>query len=155
MPKTRKISAGQIKLIRILKHRLNIDEDMYRAALKNSAGVTSAIELTYYQANEIIQQWKKIAVEEGKWFDNESNSRHASLSNRGAGYATVAQLDAIDKAWKEVTMHTNPEAANLALDKMCKRICKRAGMANLLRTDVEKMLLTIRTMPKNQGGNNA
>lgn len=150
----RNISPGQIKLIRILKHRLDISEDNYRAALKYYGDVGSTKELSYSQASDLIAQWKEAAIKQGLWHDNESKSRHAGLANRGAGFATISQLDALDKAWRKVTTQTTEEAINSALDKMCQRICKRASVVNLLRADVEKMFKVLSVMTKEDANEN-
>ncbi|MBL7997455.1 MAG: DUF1018 domain-containing protein [Candidatus Kapabacteria bacterium] len=148
MKKRAMITGTQVALMHTLKQRLGMNDDEYRDALNESAGVESSRDLTFTQAHDIINGWVNIAIERGVWHKPEQQriSRHSALANRTGAFPTVQQLDMIDREWAKVSRIEAGDDRNKALDKMCQRILKKPSVANILRRDVQKLVRTIRAM---------
>lgn len=95
------ITKQQIKIIHALKNRLGLTDEEYREfILINSDGwKMSSKELSYWEAERIIQKLKAIAIKAGVW--EERPKKYEDLEGR-YGMATPRQIRKIEAMWEEI-----------------------------------------------------
>ncbi|QSV44908.1 regulatory protein GemA [Geobacter benzoatilyticus] len=142
------ITRGQISAIHTLKTRLGMDEESYRALLQEFGGVESSKELSWFQADELIDEMKRKAGQKPQV--NHKGKRHRSLEGR-AGMATPAQLRKIEAVWAEVSRVEDPEERAKALRSFVGKIAQVSDLRFLDRRGVAKVIAALTAMQKRRG----
>lgn len=151
--KKKSIEKWQITKIKTLQSKLGMSSEDYYNVLHSNYQVNSCTKLSYSQANDLIAAWEKLAKEQGAWQAKEKPaSKFAHLSNRGADYATIKQLELIDSLWQKVSFTEAGEARDLALNKFIHRITGIAHIEWLKKSQVQKVIAAIEEMPQTKGG---
>jgi hypothetical protein len=91
--KEMKITKEQIKIIHIAKNQLKISDDNYKDIL-SSFNVSSSKDLSYQNANEVIEAFKKLGFSQHP----KRKMKYDELGYR-KGYATPKQLRMIEAMW--------------------------------------------------------
>lgn len=142
------ITRGQISAIHTLKTRLGMDEESYRALLQEFGGVESSKELSWFQADELIDEMKRKAGQEPQV--NHKGKRHRGLEGR-AGMATPAQLRKIEAVWAEVSRVEDSEERAKALRSFVGKIARVSDLRFLDRRGVAKVIAALTAMQKRRG----
>ncbi len=147
------ISAAQIKKLHTLKTALKFDNETYRAALDNAAGVTSSKDLTIQQAAALIDDWQTKATAAGVWKTRQPKAKKFDdLENRRGvvAMATVPQMRMIEAIWGEVSRATEPEARATGLRHFIKRIAKVDSLRFLDREGASAVINALTAMQKSK-----
>jgi hypothetical protein len=143
-----KISPRQIKIIHTLAGVLQMDKDTYRDALRITFGVDSSKELTWRQAEELIEDLQRkngspspVKAPRPKPF--------ADLDGR-PGMASGAQCRLMAVSWGEVSRAETAEAKMKALDRFIKRIAGVESIRFVKGFQVEKVMKAIGEMKKSK-----
>lgn len=140
-------SSKQRQLIGYFRKLLGIDSDTYYEIISNF-GVESSKELTYSDAEQLLQDLKKQAVNMGKFELQKSNyEKYNTLSGR-FGMGTPKQLRKINVMWKQVSRQPTEELKEKALNVFLKRITGKERMNFLTQSDVSKVIKAIEKMQK-------
>ncbi|MBQ2872342.1 regulatory protein GemA [bacterium] len=139
-------SPKQRQTIGYLRKVLSLDEDTYREILANYC-VESSTQLTYEQANELLDSLKTKAVSLGLYVKRSDKyfSKYSNMSGR-FGMATPKQLRKIDVMWKQVSTQPTDEAKERALNRFILRITGKQRLNFLTQEDVSKVIKAIETM---------
>ncbi|HCY76962.1 MAG TPA: hypothetical protein DHV28_13660 [Ignavibacteriales bacterium] len=135
-----KIVKVQIQKIHIAKKQLNISDDSYREMLSLTFGVSSAKDLSFDQADELLNNlklagWKPVAAKKGKE-NNWGKKNYENLRGRNEEYAAPQTLRMIESIYKQIT-GLDPENG---LAKFVKRITKIDRLEWLRQSDCSKVL---------------
>lgn len=144
----RPITYGQIRTIHTLKTRLGMDEESYRGLLREFGGVESSKELSWFQADELIDEIKRKAGQEPQ--ANHKGKRHKGLEGR-ADMANPAQLRKIEAVWAEVSRVKDPEERTKALRSFIGKIARVSDLRFLDRRGVAKVIAALTAMQKRRG----
>lgn len=132
------ISKEQIKIIHVAKNQLKLSNENYYAMLQGlNAG--SSKELSFEDANELIEEFKKLGFKL-----NSSRINYSQFNGRGKGYATPKQMRKIEAMWM-----THPAVKSRDKDSMNKFIKRIAGVDRLewLRIErVDKVIKAIESL---------
>lgn len=143
------ICPGQLRKLHALRRALGIDEEAYRARLAHF-GVASSKDLTMRQADALLAQWEALAVEQGLWTSQPSQTSRAKeqsdLANRTRDMASPAQLRMIQALWKEVSRAVDDEGRKQALNRFCARIVKKDHLRFVTRQDASKLIKALESM---------
>jgi hypothetical protein len=131
--------AGRSKRLHVLAHRLGLSDDEYRAALGDSFGVTSSKDLTDAQAGRLAVYWQRLLDEKPKKYDE--------LLGRPAHFATPRQLRKVDALWHTAARHKTAESLQVFLWSRF----GVAGMTQLRRADVQKVIAALEAMVQGDG----
>jgi phage gp16-like protein len=138
------ISPRQIKIIHTLKSILVMDEESYRAMLREFAGVASSKSLSWRQADELIADMQGKAGNVSPE-NAEKRTRHGKLADR-PGMATPPQLRKIEAMWSEVTRAEDPESQAKGLRSFLERIAKVSSLRFLDMDGAKKMITALGAM---------
>jgi len=94
-----KATRKQKAIIHIAKSRLGLDEETYRAVLRNVTGKGSAAKLSVYEANRLIDYFVRCGFRIDSRDDR--RQRFRDLADR-PGMASPAQLRKIEAMWREI-----------------------------------------------------
>lgn len=141
------ISKQQIKAIHALKNAVSMDDETYRAMLKEFGNVESSTALSFQQADALIDDLKCKAGQEPR--QQRNANRHNNLEGR-PGMATPPQLRMIEAMWREVSRAENPEDRALALRSIVKRIAKVSDLRFLDKEGAAKIINALEAMKKRQ-----
>lgn len=135
-----KIVKVQIQKIHIAKTQLHLSEDVYREMLFENFGVSSAKDLSYEQADQLLEKlkqagWKPVAAKKGKE-NSWGKKNYENLRGRDEEYAAPQTLRMIEAKYKEIT-GLEPEKG---LAKFVKRITKIDRLEWLRQSDCSKVL---------------
>lgn len=141
------IAPRQIKAIHAAKGKLGMDDETYRDMLHSRFSATSCKDLTWRQAEELLDALNGRNVE---------THRNASLRGRHTlkftdldgrpGFATGAQCRLIAAMWGQVSRAEEGEAQEKALNSFCYRICGVAGLRMVKGWQVEKIIKALEKM---------
>jgi hypothetical protein len=107
-------SRSQVKWIHVLKSKLGLSDDNYRAML-DGYGVKSSLDLPMRRAYDLIQRMENQAVLAGTWTPSlKDRGRYSKLQGRD-GMASPAQLRKIEAMWSFVSRQPTPEEKTKAL----------------------------------------
>lgn len=151
------ISPRHIKAIHAVVHKLGLDDDAYREILMQRYRAKSCKELTWQQAEELLEHLNGTPSPTLPRWGRESNSspqrgevRRGALKytdmDRRPGFASGAQLRLIDAMWNQVSRAEEPEAREKALDSFVNRIAQVAGLRMLKGWQVEKIVRALEGM---------
>ena len=145
MQSTRK----QRQQIGYLRKVVGLDEDTYRDMLAGY-NVSSSKELDIKQAGILINKLRDIGVQTGSYKPKKMYSfnkyKFNSLGERDEKMATPAQLRYIEIMWFGVSNQKTDEARAIALEKMLMKIVGKQKLRFLTKTDVAKVLQTLKMM---------
>lgn len=102
------ITASQIRLIHTAKRSLCMDEDTYRAMLRNVAKVSSSAELTSRKFEAVLAHLQEVGFVRkpaGYW---KAKQKWDALGHR-PGMATAAQLARIETEWGNIRFYWEPK----------------------------------------------
>lgn len=139
------ISPSQIKAIHAAIHKLGLDDADYRAILLERFGAQSCKELTWRQAEELLESL------------NGAPPTHKSHKTQGLkytdfdgrpGFATGAQCRLIAAMFHQVTKcdKDNEAMIGVALNSFVSRICRVAGLRMLKGFQVEQVVKALEAM---------
>ncbi|MBF0569111.1 MAG: DUF1018 domain-containing protein [Nitrospirae bacterium] len=144
-----KITAGQIKKIKTLQHRVGVDDAVYEFLVKEYSGgrTSSCTGMYYYEAGRLIDHLERLALNLTKtWEKRHSDcSKYECLGKRGDDMATPAQLRMIECMWKERSY-----VASKDKEKMLRRFLGRFGVSDILfltKEDIRKVKKALDHMP--------
>jgi len=141
------ISKQQIRAIHTLKNAAGMDDDTYRAMLREFDGVESSTALTLRQADALIDDLKRKAGQEPR--QQRKATRHNDLEGR-PGMATPPQLRKIEAIWSEVSRAEDPESRAKALRSIVGRIAKVSDLRFLDREGASKVINALEAMKKSR-----
>ena len=95
------VTTRQIRRIHALKNRLSLSEEEYRNWL-SEYGVRSSKELSFEEAERLIEDMEGLAIIEGVWERLDGKRKYEDLGNR-EGMATPKQLRMIEALWRDVS----------------------------------------------------
>ncbi len=103
-PHARALQPKRVRLIQVARKALGLDEEAYRAILRDHGGVDSATALTNAGFDRVMDRFRYLGFV--------SDKRKASFSpNDRAGMATAAQIALIRELWAKLSR--NASAASL------------------------------------------
>lgn len=142
-------TSKQRQTIGYLRKLLCISDDVYHEILW-TWGVDSSKELTIAQAETLLNQLKKQAIETGKYQPKAQYKgqkwKYNNYSDREDSMASPAQLRMIEALWFEVSNQTNDEARESALNKFCEKITGKARLVFITKIEVRKLIKALNTM---------
>lgn len=149
------ITKQQIKLIHTLKSKLKLSEDDYRSrVMGHSSGFNgSSLDMSYSEANDLLKDLEKEAVEKGVWTRRGDSAdrprKYDNLSNR-PGMASPAQLRKIEIMWGQKSFLHDPAQRAQALRHYCFRITKKSDLTFLESRDASKLIKSIESMKRRE-----
>lgn len=141
------ITLNQIKQIHVLIGQAGIDDDLYRAMLRNHFRADSCKELNYEEASELIASLRYVAEVVGNI--EPRTMKYDNLGNR-PGYATPKQLRKIEAMWSGVSRAKGRAGKAKALRKYLERF----GVSDLRFVTKDQAIKIIISL-KNFGVRNA
>lgn len=148
--KKKQIEQWQVRKLHTLKSKLGISEEDYRDALWSAASVSSSTELSYNQANDIINHWERSATEQGVWQRSSKPKRYDDLCARSAEFATPAQLRMIEAMWQDVSTTADSAAREKALHNFVSRITGISHLTFIRKEHVEKIVKAMQRIKEQQ-----
>lgn len=149
------IAPSQIKAIHTAIHKLGIDDDTYRAMLQERFRAQSCKELSWRQAEELLEHLNGGTRDQGSGTRKTRSSRfpvpgsrslkHQDMDGR-PGFANGAQLRLIDALWSQVSRAEDDDGREKALDAFCRRILNVAGLRMVKGWQVEKLVKALEAM---------
>lgn len=147
-----RIAPSQIKAIHAVVNKLGMDDETYRHVLHSRCGVTSCKDLSWRQAEELLEGLNGGKADKrgsGKPHQRFTASTHTlkyqDMDGR-PGFASGAQLRLIDAMWDQVTRAEDEEAKEKALDGFCRKIAQVAGLRMVKGWQVEKIIKAMEAM---------
>jgi hypothetical protein len=144
--KEQEITSGQITKIHIAKNQLKLTDEQYREVLsgfvdKNGVPCNSCKSLSADQANVLLSIFTKFGFKEMRKY---KKSKYAQYAGRDPKFASVAQLELIDSSWY-YNKHVR-EKTDEALNNFIKNIVKVNHISFLLKRDVKKIIMAIKSL---------
>jgi hypothetical protein len=139
------IDRAQTARIHVLKSKLKLDDDSYRALL-SGYGVASSTELSNTAAADVIRAMNALAERNG--IDTGRIKRplkYEHLGNR-PGMASPKQLRLVDALWSGVSVQKTDEMRVAALNKFITRITGVAKMEWLEPHHIRSLVRAIKAM---------
>lgn len=140
-------TPGEIKKIHALVAALKIDDDLYREILWNRFNTRSSKELTNFQADQLIEELEKIAIQKGVWKKSAFKQKHEALDGR-PGFASTAQLALIESTWTKVSKMETPELKAKALRGFILKVAGVSDLRFLNKSGAGKVIIALRSMEK-------
>lgn len=141
-----RIAPSQIKAIHAVIGKIGMDDEDYRHMLHSRCGVTSCKDLSWRQAEELLEHLNG----QGKSGKREPATRRNALKytdlDSRPGFASGAQCRLIDAMWSQVTRAEDEEAKEKALNSFCHRIAGVAGLRMVKMFQVEKIVKALEKM---------
>jgi hypothetical protein len=147
---TNAITPVQIKKIHALKSAICMDDDTYRYGLDCAYGVTSSKDLNSIQAQDLIVNLEKLALDQGVWEKQPKADKRQRFSDMGSrrGMATPPQLRKIEAMWRDTSRIKEPEARTKALRSFLERIAKVSDLRFLDRNGASAVINALTAMQK-------
>jgi hypothetical protein len=145
------ITKDQIMLLHVLKAKLSMSEDEYRAALQ-AYGAVSSTELSMTNAEQLIRAFTERAVAAGTWKRPRKRSRREGLQDQRRSHppqdtmATTAQINMLDGMWRQVSRATDDEMRRRAFDKFIHHRFHRGGLMMVERMLVPRIVRALEAM---------
>ncbi|MDT8324283.1 MAG: phage protein GemA/Gp16 family protein [Bacteroidota bacterium] len=143
------IDKKQIMLIHVLKSKLGLSDDEYRAALGAYRVVTS-VDLSRAQAEQLIRTLTDKAVAAGVWQRPVPRSKRDSLKYRvssdGTPMATPEQVNMLEAMWTQVSREKRPDARREKFDRFINNRFHRGGLLMVEREMVHKIVRALVAM---------
>jgi hypothetical protein len=122
------IMSRQIKKIKALQHRLGIEEEEYQQIL-SEYWVNSCTKLSSDEANKVIGELEKRAIEKGVWQNLGIRIKKYDDLGKRPGMGSPKQLRMIEAMWKDASWTHDTAKRAIALRKF---IFKIAGVDDLI-----------------------
>ncbi len=144
------INRDQIMLLHVLKAKLRMTEDEYRASLQAYGAVTST-ELSAADAAKLIRAFTDRALAAGVWQRPRKRSRQEGLkdfgrSHPGAIMATSKQINMLDAMWRQVSRAKTDDERRRAFDKFIHHRFRRGGLMMVERELVPRIVNALEAM---------
>lgn len=147
------INDWQKKRIHVLAARLGLydpaDDTVYRAMLEARCGegITSSLQLSYDQAQTLIESLTEHAVRRGLWKRPKPDlkRRYEHLGDR-PGYASPGQLRMIEAIWAEVSYQKTDKERERALLRFVQGHYHVAALEWIESRDARKIVRTLEAM---------
>lgn len=143
------IAPSQIKAIHTIVKKFGLDDEAYRHLLHSRYKVTSCKDLTWRQAEELLDHLNPPASRRSLPPLNKGGLRgvmkYQDMDHR-PGFATGGQLRLIDAMFNQVTRAEGDEAREKALNSFVSRIAKVAGIRMLKSWQVEMIVKALTAM---------
>ena len=150
------IAPSQIKALHATIHKLGMDDEDYRHMLHGRYKVTSCKDLSWRQAEELLEDLNgKPNPSPASPYQGRGSNLYTDMDAR-PGFASGAQCRLIAAMWSQVTRAEDEEASEKALNSFCRRIVGVAGLRMVKGWQVEKIVKALEAMGaviKNKGGN--
>jgi hypothetical protein len=152
------IAPSQIKAIKTVIGKMGMDDEDYRHMLHSRYGVTSCKDLTWRQAEELLEHLNgqgKANTPRPPFRKGGSHPLKYTDMDSRPGFASGAQCRLIDAMWNQVTRAEGEEAQEKALNIFCNRIAGVAGLRMVKVFQVEKIVKALEAMgaiAKTKGG---
>lgn len=147
------ISKSQIRQIHIMKAKLRLSDDAYRAMLAEYDGAASSLDLDWKQADDLCRSMEseirkqKIAYTSQR---EEGAKRYDELKGRPGKYAAPKQLRMIEGMWCEVSIKKTSKEKLDALNKFLHNHFRISHITFVQKSQVEKIVKAIETMKQEQ-----
>lgn len=105
------LTPKQLGLLAVARKRLGLEEEDYRAILREVAGVESARDLDYIGFERVMVRFKQLGFE-STWSKRTFGRRH--------GMATPSQIDTIRAMWSSFSGSDDEAPLNAWLKRTCK-----------------------------------
>jgi hypothetical protein len=142
------IASRQVQRLHVLKQKLQMTDEDYRAAL-GGYGVATCKHLSFCQADELINKFEADAVQRGQWVRRErpaaDKQRFDELGNR-PGYAAPKQLRMLEAMWMGVSRQETREEKERAMNRFISRITGVDNIRWLDPVDARKVIKAIAAM---------
>lgn len=144
------IDKQQIMLIHVLKAKLGLSDDEYRAAL-GGYGVTTSVDLSRVQAEELIRTLTDKAVAAGVWEYERRRTKHERIKgyrvdSTGEAMATPEQINMLDAMWSQVSREKRPAERRKKFDRFIHNRFHRGGVRMVEREMVHKIVRALVAM---------
>lgn len=140
------IAPSQIKAIHAAVNSLGMDDDDYRAMLRERYKVQSCKDLTLHQAEDLLDDLNRKAGRPAAAKPGSKYSKKYSDMDNRPGFASGAQLRLIDAMWAQVSFAEDAEKRERGLNAFCLRIAKVAGLRMLRGYQVERIVKALEAM---------
>jgi len=145
------INARQIRKIHILQkcleNSMGWDERQYRTTLFFNFGVSTSKNLTFIQAESLIEVLEEKAIERGVWDSFEGRKKYEDLGQR-RGMASPAKLRKIEMLWKEVSIYQDQKERSRALMTFLSRHFHVSHLRFLTDSQASGVICAIENMKK-------
>ncbi|HBE45717.1 MAG TPA: hypothetical protein DDW17_09845 [Deltaproteobacteria bacterium] len=140
------ITNYQKKLIHTIVHSIGMPDEDYRGLLRRWFDVDTCLNLSYRQAEVMIQRLRYIAEKQGRWEHREgSKSKYEDFGER-EGFASPKQLRMIEAMWCDVSYQPNQEAKLRALNKFVYGFFHISNMRFLEGWQAKKLIRALQEM---------
>lgn len=143
------IAPSQIKAIHTIIHKFGLDDEAYRHLLHSHYGVTSSKNLTWRQAEELLEHLNggstPLTRRAGPRAESRGGLKYTDMDHR-PGFASGAQLRLIDAMWNQISKAEGDEAREKALNSFINRIAHVAGIRMLKSWQVERIVKALEAM---------
>lgn len=136
-------------MIHTLKSALSMSDDRYRAMLWDNFAINSSLDLSGFQAAQLIKFLKNQALQAGVWL-GKSKEKYNNLLPRSALMATPKQLRKIEAIWGDVSRAKTTKERAQSLEKFIYRIVGIGKMEWLQKNHVNKIIKALETMKGNK-----
>jgi phage gp16-like protein len=140
-----RIAPSQIKALHAVVGRLGMDDETYRHMLHSRYGVTSCKDLSWRQAEELLEHLNGKPSSSANSHTRARGLKYTDMDSR-PGFASGAQCRLIDAMWSQVTRAEGEEDAEKALNSFCNRILGVAGLRMVKGWQVEKLVKALEGM---------
>jgi hypothetical protein len=135
------MSRKQLAVIHVAKHRLGLDDDTYRAALRQHGAVDSAVDLDSGGFERLMAFFRRAGFR--------SDFDRKTFGGQRAGMASLAQLSFIGKLWAEWSNGTGDGEAGL--NRWLEKHYGVSALRFLTADGAGKAITGLRAMVKRQG----
>jgi hypothetical protein len=147
------ISPSQIKAIHTVIHKFGLDDEAYRHMLYSRYKVTSCKELSWRQAEELLELLnggstpltRRRSEPPGRRSVSGVELKYTDMDGR-QGFASGAQLRLIDALFHQVTRAEGEEMIEKALNSFVHRIVGVVGLRMIKGWQVEKIIKALQAM---------
>lgn len=145
------IDRWQIKMLHVLKSKLQLTEDEYRRRVEDmSVFGRSCKDLTFEEAEMLIALWRGEAIEKGVWKEGRRRpggfkKKYENLGRR-PGMGTPAQLRMIEGMWSDVSRYNHAVERERALRAFIAKRYKVSDITFLSSRDVCSVVKALESM---------
>ena len=141
------IAPSQIKALHATVGKIGMDDEDYRHMLHSRYGVTSCKDLSWRQAEELLESLNgKGNPSPASPYQGRGRSRKFTDMDNRPGFASGSQCRLIDAMFNQVTRAEGEEAIEKALNSFCSRIAQVAGLRMVRTWQVEKIVKALEAM---------
>jgi hypothetical protein len=145
------ITRGQIRKLHALKKALRLRDEDYRITLEYNYGVTTSKALSREEAEALIAEFERLAVQAGVWTPYQGKGRYEDLAGR-PGMASPAQLRKLEALWKEATGIRKEERRARAFRKFLTHYFHVSDLRFLTSGKARKVMKALEEMKARKAG---